>query len=403
MKISTTVSAFINEASQFSGLHALTERLGPGQELLTEDEVALWQQALPSLTSQVLDRLNLLTIGSRKKQWCKMQLETTTKECVALMDLLTGFAAEARLVPLIEQLSGCLDGIYDLCVYLSGIFRMEVGVMPLKQLKDGKAHLQRHMDSLRETLSAPGVDVRLKHLILHSLRAFLEAERECRERLDYLMYLSASILKFSRTIHTGDINAQLIAHLYQLNFNAESFLKYYKELISAELDMLIKVEDQLELLYEYKHRFGKVPLRPAAPAFHTDQPGACQAMNDVLKLEFHRIRNRHKFQLAAQYLSQSGRSKTEFDDAFRIDTDMSVGCLAYLVRLMVDTGLVGAATKVQLLSFVAGALRTPGTAGRAISVESLTTKYKQVTQHTATTVRAALKKMLRQLDSDFNF
>jgi len=384
-------------------LRTLAERLSPDQELLTVIEVASWQQALPNLTRQVLGRLNLLTTGSRKKLWCKMQLQATTRECVALMDMLTGFAAEARLVPLMEQLSGCLDDIYGSCVCLSGVFRMEVGAMPLKQLKNGKEHLQRHMDSLREALSAPGIDVRLKHIVLQSLRTFLEADREHRERLDYLLYFAASILKFLQATHTGDINMQLITHLCQLNYNAEPFLIYYRELICAELNMMSKPEDQLELLYRYKQRFGKIPHRSSASALHTDQPGVCQAMNDVLKLEFHRIKNRQKFQLAAQYVSPSGPFKADSDTGFQIDTKMSVSCLAYLVRLLVRTELVETAIKSQLLSFVAVSVRTPGTAGRSISVESLTTKYKQVTQHTATTVRAALKKMLRQLDDDFNF
>lgn len=58
--------------------------------------------------------------------------------------------------------------------------------------------------------------------------------------------------------------------------------------------------------------------------------------------------------------------------------------------------------KTELMRFIAASFETPGMHAGGISATSLGTKYKQVVQSTATKVRAALKRMLKQLDEDLD-
>jgi hypothetical protein len=81
---------------------------------------------------------------------------------------------------------------------------------------------------------------------------------------------------------------------------------------------------------------------------------------------------------------------------------MNVDCLPYLFRL-VEAHVIETGLKTELLRFIAESFETPGMGANRISAGSLGTKYKQVVQSTATKVRAALKRMLRQLDEDFGF
>nr|WP_121270573.1 hypothetical protein [Pedobacter schmidteae] len=85
----------------------------------------------------------------------------------------------------------------------------------------------------------------------------------------------------------------------------------------------------------------------------------------------------------------------------RIRVSFSVDALAYFFKLMHKAGGLDAGPVAQLLIAVSKNFVTTGLGNAYISVGSLTVKYKQVVQRSATTVRALLVKMLKQLDEEF--
>lgn len=85
----------------------------------------------------------------------------------------------------------------------------------------------------------------------------------------------------------------------------------------------------------------------------------------------------------------------------RIRVSFSVDALAYFFKLMHKAGGLDAGPVTQLLIAVSKNFVTTGLGNAYISVGSLTVKYKQVVQRSATTVRALLVKMLKQLDEEF--
>lgn len=390
--------------TETADLRTLAERLGGRMEPLTATEITSWQQSLPRLKGKILSRLKLLSTRIRDGYRYHQQLKATLCECVELMDLLFGNGSgTAGAFPLKDQLEECLRTVYGECVGLADTFGITGDNLPLKELACAKKHAGDRLNGLKIALSVPDIDPELKRAILQVLLDFLATDVCSRERVSYLMHFIRKIEEACSTSATDGKNMQLMETLYEVNYNTEFFVGYYQRMLGSELEALDKVEDQLDLLYQYKLKFAKKPSRVARAGYDPGKPCIREVMNAFRKLQSAQIKNRHKFQTETQPISQPWPLRMGTGIGFQIDTSMSVGCLAYLVRLLADTALVSVTTKAQLLSFVAGAVRTPGTAVRPISVESLTTKYKQVTQHTATTVRAALKKMLRRIDDDFSF
>ena len=87
---------------------------------------------------------------------------------------------------------------------------------------------------------------------------------------------------------------------------------------------------------------------------------------------------------------------------YRIAVAFSVDALAYFFKLLINAGVVIAEPKSQLFSFVARYFKTPGTSQGSLSPHSFTNKYNQTVQATAKTVRAALVRMLKLLDREFD-
>lgn len=77
---------------------------------------------------------------------------------------------------------------------------------------------------------------------------------------------------------------------------------------------------------------------------------------------------------------------------------LSVDGLAYLIRLMVEAGVILAGSRSELMEFISRHVQTPGIGEGHLSVKSLNNKYKQVVQSTINAVRAALMRMLKILE-----
>ena len=87
---------------------------------------------------------------------------------------------------------------------------------------------------------------------------------------------------------------------------------------------------------------------------------------------------------------------------YRIRVVFSVDVLAYFFKLLHKTGALDSGPLTQLMEAISKNFVTKGMGQNFISAYSLTTKYKQVVQGTARTVRVLLAKMLKQLDDEFD-
>lgn len=94
------------------------------------------------------------------------------------------------------------------------------------------------------------------------------------------------------------------------------------------------------------------------------------------------------------------KAETSSED-HRIRVVFSVDVLAYFFKLLHKSGALDSGPLTQLMEAISKNFVTKGLGQNFISPYSLTTKYKQVVQGTARTVRALLAKMLKQLDDEF--
>lgn len=94
--------------------------------------------------------------------------------------------------------------------------------------------------------------------------------------------------------------------------------------------------------------------------------------------------------------------KCSSEPGTRIRVRFSVDVLAYLFKLLNKSGGLDAGPVAHLLVSLSKNFTTPGIGEGTISVNALTTRYKQVIQSTAQTTRTLLQKMLKCLDDEFH-
>lgn len=85
----------------------------------------------------------------------------------------------------------------------------------------------------------------------------------------------------------------------------------------------------------------------------------------------------------------------------RIRVLLSADGLAYFFKLLNKAGALDVGTLPKMMVAISKNFTSCGIGNGSLSTYSLMTKYKQVVQRTATSVRALLVKMLKQLDDEF--
>lgn len=140
----------------------------------------------------------------------------------------------------------------------------------------------------------------------------------------------------------------------------------------------------LNALYKYGH----MPDLPQALYFLTE---AC-LQNTLLHLEK---------RYSGCFLFKGESQSTQLPEDHRIRVLLSAEGLAYFFKLLQKAGALDAGPISRMVVAITKNFSTPGIGNGHLSSGSLMTKYKQVVQSTAKSVRALLVRMLRILDEEF--
>ena len=98
---------------------------------------------------------------------------------------------------------------------------------------------------------------------------------------------------------------------------------------------------------------------------------------------------------------QVGKTYTKEPDV-RIRVAFSAGVLAYFFKLLHKAGGLDTGSVMQLIVALSKNFVTTGIGEGQLSVNGLTTRYKNVVQTSAKSLRALLVRMLKHLDDEFN-
>ncbi len=254
------------------------------------------------------------------------------------------------------------------------------------------------MDQLRAGFKKKGVELALQDILLSCFNDFMEGKTCYYEQLLYMKALQAELINFCNKVSGAPFTELLIQHLLFLRFNHSAFISFYQLKIRAGLEPVFELRMQFDYLCAYEKAL-KIQTEWANGVFDKKSPAAHMAVLAYVKAELEYLQKKQNWDLGDRPL----QLKTTAGPAYRIKVSISADALAYLLRLLVESGIIIAQPRSQLLGFVARNFQTPGIGEQLLSASSLGVKYLQVVQTTAKGVRAALMRMLKILDSRFAF
>jgi hypothetical protein len=383
--------------------------MDPLKHAMTKNELIIWMETLPVISKEMFDHIGFFINSIFQKGMVKKQIEQIRRECIFLLDAADVYKdLAADMIGLRDAVVKCLEHVFEQAHFWCQKYNVDDVNMPLRHLIREQANIDLQAKALGSMMKAKGLDSKLQTVVLDCMTDLLKAKRCNYRRMAYVRELQASLTQVCVDSSKEYVNSRVILHLFEWDYNTAGFANYYQAMITAELAEIYEVDAQFRLLYEYERQFEMLSFKKSTRCYDLERVRIRQVMYTFIRAELNCLKKKELLArqvVAAAAPVQHGASSTGKTGtlAYKVRTTMSVDCLAYLFRLMVEANLIEAGVKTELMRFIAASFETPGMNASGLSAASIGTKYKQVVQSTATKVRAALKRMLKQLDEDFGF
>ncbi|ACU03145.1 hypothetical protein [Pedobacter heparinus] len=264
------------------------------------------------------------------------------------------------------------------------------------QYRKATQQLQAQLDAMVAGMMRCQTDKTLQALLVSKMARLVQQESTSYQQVGYLQNLQQWILEQCEGSCTGDMTGSLYRQLIRTNFNASSFIAYCKARIEEELAGIAGVESKYIALCKHERDFGHLIYKKKSLKF---EPGLADVKTVMLRYVRTELAYLKKIHESIVVKMPPVAAPLQAD---KIAFSFSVDALAYFFKLLVNAGVVVAEPKSQLFRFVAKVFTTPGTADGGIAEHSFTNKYNQTVQATAKIVRAALVRMLRLVDKEFD-
>ncbi len=353
-----------------------------------------WLTRLPMLREEIIDGIAELVLSDERTKLIVRQLQQVQVSCTSLLDLLKGnhIKQDDMVWPLAEEVRNCLKAIMTYLRdhhYQYFNWRAQVSGYDIEELV---AELAAKKTLLGACLKKWAIDENLQTIIYGAFD--ISKFHGCLSSIQIrnIRHMHQMIVQLPIRYRQPDADGALLKHLVGLGFNCEALIAHYQQRISDEINNAHLVENKLELLCSYEKQF-ILQQQTCNCQYLENVAMASDTMLAFINVEVKYVQKNHYSR------NQQDETRPPGNTGYRVKTLLSVDSLAFLVRLMIDTAMIEANPRSSFIAFIAANFQTTRNKNASLSVNSLNTKYKQVTQSTAQRVRIMLQEMIMHIDA----
>lgn len=373
--------------------------MDPAKHQMSQQDIDVWIESFPLITADMFKTMKMFTSLLLEKSVVRRQIGQIQRECVALLDGMDKLPKlRKEMLPLQKALTSCIAEILEHIESIYGAYMDEDIRMPQIHVTIEAAEVQASMGMLAERFRAQNLSPELQTAVFHCMKEAARLKRITYRQMRYVQRIQALLIELMGTT-CNDPDRRVCELLNQENYNYSGFTDCYKAWIRKQSDA-DKPQWYHLLLEQLQRMFRKAPYKKKAVAY-VDGATKCHAtMYNFVMEELGRCAPKVEKVI---YVTSAPTSPKQHpaDKPYKIKTILSVESLAYLIRLMLEAKVIEAGVKTELFACIASIFETPGTAENGMSAGSFGTKYKNVVQATANTVRAKLARMILIIDEEF--
>lgn len=365
-------------------------------------ETETWINVLPEITKELLELIHFFTRSIFGLSLIKRQLQQMQKESTHLLNLITQYVPEgAKMLLLKNEIMKCLDTTLNTIVNDNWEYADLSNNMSQFHYKIKMDVIKSHLTETKELLQKKEIKPALKSVVLESFQKLIGYKSASYETVQYVTNLQSNINTVLSTNSNQNIEYFLIHHLYENHYNSTLFCQFLITKYKLEVDEIKDLHDKQRHLRQTLGDLNKPRVTPRKPKYIRNERSIYDSLKRSIETQISCLAiaiDKAKPKL----ISVKAPVPIPYCPAdYKLRFNFSVESLAYLIKLLVNANIIEPGIKAELLRYVAANFQTPGTKMGGIAAGSFQTKYKNVTQSTSVTVRAALMAMLKLLDKEF--
>ncbi len=246
---------------------------------------------------------------------------------------------------------------------------------------------------LSRTLAENKADTTIIIVLIHVLQNIVDSRTEKEVTFRKVMYAKEMNKELEKVLENkaiSDINEELRQVMYYLNYNSVKVVTYHAHYISSLLETAESREEKIEKLSFILKKVSQAQVKPGI-RYNQHSPSLKNQLSEYISVEM-------EYQERLQGLSFPSSQRPDSPlFGFKLKFETSVGQLAYLIKIFIDTKLIANSNITQVLHFLVAFVITKKS--ESISIISLRTKYYNVETGTKASVRGMLSTMIHYIDN----
>jgi hypothetical protein len=372
----------------------VVELMDPKDAQMGDEEILSWINRMPAIRKKASEFMRMIIFSGVGGRMARRYLGQIRNEFTYLLNVLYQYPEfPERSSGLYQSVWNCLVATMDELLGRYKKYLDSSDMMPLYHYKMAALRIEENVGPMVSAMSTYHADKTLQSLLVGKMAALCAQHTDSWYRMDYLEKLQIRVLELCQG-QPRNISDRLRALMLNLDFNTDGFIEYYKSKLERELAECYDPIDKYELLINCKCEMSLLCSKERTWKFDLLRPGISEVLGSYIDTQL--------AYLDARKVVDKPAVAVTSDEAWeRLPVVMSVDVLAYFFKLLVKAGVIKEVKKSGLVAFISRSFRTPGIGTANLSVQSLESKYRQVTYSSAVTLKSILLKMLKQLNDEF--
>lgn len=372
----------------------VNELMGPKAPVMEEEEMLRWISMMPSIRNDITKTMHLIIFGRARSKNVRRYLGQMRRDCTHLLDTLYQYPEfPEKETPLYRSVLDCLLYLIE---ELSAKYSMYLNIhdkMPVYHYRMAALRIEEKVGALVSAMSAYHADKTLQSLIIAKMTALAAQDAHSWHQITFLGKLQDRILMLCKG-QPRNISHGLCALLVKMNFNTGGFIFYCKSKIERELAEVYNPFEKYDLVFDYMRELDLTKYRNRNEQFERNKPGTTEFLRNYMMVQLKYLDSKKVPDKPTGATAAGGIWE-------RLPVAIPVDVLAYFFKLMVRVGVIREVKKSSLVQFICQSFQTPGVGLANLSAQSVESKYRQVTNSSALTLKSILVNMLKNLDDEF--
>jgi hypothetical protein len=378
----------------------IIEKMHPENQM-NYQEIQTWLGVLPEITDELAKHMSFIVYSIFDNSLVKRQLQQMQSECTFLLNAIDKYDhCTGDVLLLRNHTIDCLNATLDTIITQYSKYADFSKNMNRMHFRQKVTEMNEQLIQTAKMMKIQELKKDLQKLVLDGFQKVINYKTATYNQVIYLSNFLPGLNEILHETVSTHAEETLCQYLIQRSYNSELFIEFMLKRYQS-MATIINLEDRKTAFFRLRSRLQRYKADAKNTRYLPKGDSIYSRLIDFVETELHcaavAIENA-KPKLVPIMAPVSVPYKPV---DYKLRFNFSVDCLAYLIKLMVNTNIIDPGIKAELQRYVAENFQTPGTKSIGMSAGSFQTKYKNVTQSTSVTVKAALMAMLKLIDKEF--